>query len=153
MLISDETPKIDFKIEIAHFNKSQPRTPVTIFSWTINSAYTIFNWQFDKYFNLTQYETISNLINTTGEFPTSADNQTSFDFTIKLTYNGAAEIVRDWPWSIYFYMDQTILRKNDSHITEPVSIGQGLDVRHVNGYLWRLSGKFLQNNYYRFVAS
>ena len=85
-----------------------------------------------------KYEVLSNLIEAENNYPTK-DNETVFDFEVTFRYNGDSPIVNDWTWSIYFYMDQTILRGEDTHVTQPVSIGAGLDVSHVDGYLWRFT--------------
>ena len=36
-------------------------------------------------------------------------------------------------------MDQTILRNVNTPVSQPISIGDGLNVTHINGYLWKFT--------------
>ena len=76
--------------------------------------------------------------NASVDFP-DLDDDTAFVFQITFGYSGNSPIVNTWAWAIYFYMDQTVLRPEKISIHEPVSIGNGLDINHVNGYLWRVT--------------
>ncbi len=65
------------------------------------------------------------------------DGASSFKFEMTLSHNDSLPITSDFQWSIYFYFDQGLL-VNGAHVTrESIAVGQGLNVSHVDGDLWR----------------
>jgi len=86
-----------------------------------------------------KYEIVDSTIRASNASFPIEEGSPAFHFRLSLTNTGKNSIINDFDWSIYFYQDQSILRDEDTPLYVPTSIGQGLTIQHVNGYLWRLS--------------